>query len=547
MELRPAPAQALRRTLAAAARVALLAGPTVIAFRAGGYFEETTQIAGIVAWIVLAVLAVTVDGPIVPRTLAVRLALGGLAGYTLWVLLSRLWAPLAEPAGLDAQRDALYVAVLIAGALAWRDARPAPGAGRDPAAAGQPTRSGESGPPPGRPTRFGGSDPAAGPLARFDWARSVETVVALGILVVVGYGVLGRVLPGLIELHPSRRAGGRLDQPLTYWNAMGALAAMGVVLCARMAGDRLRPAALRMAAAAAGVPLGLGLYLTYSRGALAAVGCGLIVLALLAPTRGQIRALALVVGGAVVACLVASRLDGVASVKGALAHQERQGAVMLVVLVVVMAAAAGLAAWLARRDRGDRRLALPRWAFAAGWAAAIALALFPYAAAVVSERGEDNPSFGATASRLSSVGSNRYAYWRVAVRTFADHPLKGTGAAAFRADWLRQRPFRESVRDAHSLYFETLDELGIVGFGLLCALLAGVLLAVRRTMAHEPALVTGPAAALAVWAVHAGVDWDWEMPAVTLVALTLAGLLLARCEAIGPRPRPRRPAPPRPG
>jgi len=528
VELRDPPAQALRRTLAAAARVALLAGPTVIAFRAGGYFEETTQIAGIVAWIVLAVLAVTVDGPIVPRTLAVRLALGGLAGYTLWVLLSRLWAPLAEPAGQDAQRDALYVAVLIAGALAWRS-RPTLDAASNPAGSDA------------------GSDPAASRLARFDWARSVEAVVALGILVVVGYGVLGRVLPGLIELHPSRRAGGRLDQPLTYWNAMGALAAMGVVLCARMAGDRLRPPAIRMAAAAAGVPLGLGLYLTYSRGALAAVGCGLIVLALLAPTRGQIRALALVVGGAVVACLVASRLDGVASVKGALAHQERQGAVMLVVLVVVMAAAAGLAAWLARRDRGDRRLALPRWAFAAGWAVAIALALFPYAAAVVSERGEDNPSFGATASRLSSVGSNRYAYWRVAVRTFADHPLKGTGAAAFRADWLRQRPFRESVRDAHSLYFETLDELGIVGFGLLCALLAGVLLAVRRTMAHEPALVTGPAAALAVWAVHAGVDWDWEMPAVTLVALTLAGLLLARCEAIGPRPRPRRPAPPRPG
>ena len=27
--------------------------------------------------------------------------------------------------------------------------------------------------------------------------------------------------------------------------------------------------------------------------------------------------------------------------------------------------------------------------------------------------------------------------------------------------------------------------------------------------------------------VHCGVDWDWEMPALTLVALVLAGLLIA--------------------
>ena len=121
MELRDPPAQALRRGLAGAARVALLAGPTVIAFRAGGYFEETTQVAGIAAWIVLAILAVVVDGPIVPRTLAARLALGGIAAFALWVLLSRLtWAPLEGPAGEDVQRDALYVAVLVAGALAWR-------------------------------------------------------------------------------------------------------------------------------------------------------------------------------------------------------------------------------------------------------------------------------------------------------------------------------------------------------------------------------------------------------------------------------------------
>ena len=37
-------------------------------------------------------------------------------------------------------------------------------------------------------------------------------------------------------------------------------------------------------------------------------------------------------------------------------------------------------------------------------------------------------------------------------------------------------------------------------------------------------------AALVVWAVHSAVDWDWEMPALTLIALVLAGSLIAGAE-----------------
>ena len=32
----------------------------------------------------------------------------------------------------------------------------------------------------------------------------------------------------------------------------------------------------------------------------------------------------------------------------------------------------------------------------------------------------------------------------------------------------------------------------------------------------------------AVWAIHAGIDWDWEMPVVTLWLFALAGLALSR-------------------
>jgi hypothetical protein len=60
-----------------------------------------------------------------------------------------------------------------------------------------------------------------------------------------------------------------------------------------------------------------------------------------------------------------------------------------------------------------------------------------------------------------------------------------------------------------------------------------------RARRREPALTAGAIAALAVWAVHAGVDWDWEMPALTLVAVLLAGLLLGAAEEDDRRRLPR--------
>ena len=76
------------------------------------------------------------------------------------------------------------------------------------------------------------------------------------------YGLSERLLPGVLHFQRSLGAAGRLEQPLTYWNAMGALAAMGMVLCARLAGDATRAVALRTAAVVAAAPLRTGFYLT---------------------------------------------------------------------------------------------------------------------------------------------------------------------------------------------------------------------------------------------------------------------------------------------
>ena len=97
---------------------------------------------------------------------------------------------------------------------------------------------------------------------------------------------------------------------------------------------------MRLIAAAAGAPLGLGVYLSVSRGALFACLAGLVCLVVLAPARAQLHALAVTVAAGLLASVVASPFGGVTSLSGALGTRERQGAITLVALVVIAAAAA---------------------------------------------------------------------------------------------------------------------------------------------------------------------------------------------------------------
>jgi len=466
------------------ARAALVAGPVALAFFSGGFFDRPRDIALLAAGVVLAVLvAAAPAGELVPAHPAARVALLAAAGYAGWIGLSVTWAPVRDYAGDDAERALLYATVLAASAIAFRERRA---------------------------------------------ARALEPLVAAGAAIVIGYGLAGRLLPGIVTEHPQRSAVGRLDQPLTYWNATGALAAIGLVLCARVAGDRERPPALRAGAAAAAVPLGMGCYLSFSRGALAALAAGLLTLIVLAPTFAQLRATLLVAAAGAAGAIAAAASPAVRALEGSAGTREREGAIVLAVAVALMA----LAAVAAKVQSPDRPLPLPRWAGWAALAAIIALLVVPIAAAGGEQQAP--PATGATNERFASLGSNRYGYWRIAINTGLDHPLAGVGASGFRVAWLRHRDVDENVRDAHSLELETFAELGLVGVALLAALLGGVALSARAAHRVDPVLAAGPAAALTAWAFHSAIDWDWEMPALTLVAVVLAGALLAvRAEGRG--------------
>jgi hypothetical protein len=464
-------------------RAAILAGPSALAFASGGYFDHARLVALIAAWVLAGAAVALSDAPL-PRSRAGLAALGALAGYAGWIALSTTWAPLGGPAGDDMERAILYVGAFVAVAAAFR-----------PRSA----------------------------------ARAVEPVLALGAFVVTGYGLAGRLLPGIVHQHATASSAGRLDQPLTYWNASGALAALGLVLCARIAGDNDRRGELRCAAAAAAVPLAAGVYLSFSRGALAALAAGVIVLLVAAPSWIQLRAAATCLEAGALGAAACAAFGGVRDLAGSMHTRELQGAVVFVALLALMALAAAFAVWAQRAERAGTtrlgRLPLPSWAPLAAACLVVAIVVVPVA--VAKGTSTATPQFGETSARFGSVGSNRYEYWKVALKVAADHPLAGVGASGFAVEWLQRRDISDAAHDAHSLELETLAELGLAGFALLCAVFVSVALAARSVHARDPGLAAGPIAGLTLWALHAAIDWDWEMPALTLVAVACAGLLLS--------------------
>jgi len=131
---------------------------------------------------------------------------------------------------------------------------------------------------------------------------------------------------------------------------------------------------------------------------------------------------------------------------------------------------------------------------------------------------------GSLVDEAASRGGNRPWYWHVAWQEASEFPIAGRGAGTFELAWLEEQPIPESILDAHSLYLETLAELGLVGLGLLALALAPPLVAAFRGAS------AAAAGGYVAFLFHAGVDWDWEVPAVTVAGL-LCGAATLCCRA----------------
>ncbi|MGZ8695165.1 MAG: O-antigen ligase family protein, partial [Gaiellaceae bacterium] len=372
--------------------------------------------------------------------------------------------------------------------------------------------------------------------------RSIVTTFVGAIAVAVDalalYGLLTRLFPERLGSFDSISAY-RLSSPVGYWNSLGIVTAMGIVLTLGFAvRGRIVPRAL---AAAALVGLAPTLYFTFSRGAVIALALGSVALVVLDTRRLQLTiALLFVLPLPVLATVVATHYDALVTTGAPLADATRDGHRLALVLVPLALAAAFLGAALALVERHW----VPGTWLRRGYAVVVCGVAIAAAVAVIGHFGGPEtmvrdavdsfrgPPVGSSQSgvdltqRFGSLSSNgRITLWSAAWDDFRRNPVAGAGAGSFEWYWAKHQPIPGKARDAHSLYAETLAELGVVGLGLIVLAvllpLGGILRARRRPV------MPFAAAAYVAFIAHLGADWDWEVPVIVLAGLLCAAALLA--------------------
>jgi O-antigen ligase len=488
--------------------VALIAG---LALGGGGFDVTARHIAGLAVWLV--VVGLLVFGAASRATLGRPFwwAVGSFGAFALWSAISSLWSGSVELSVIEADRTLVYLGFFLAAFLiAQTDER------------------------------------------RQRFAEGLTIAVTLVALISLG----SRLLPHLLQVSDTLGTGPRLRYPLGYWNANGAMfgIAAGLLL---WTSRRAAWTGLRWLSVAAMPAVLLALYFTYSRGGLLALviaaGC---TIALSRDRLWMLASLAIGVLGALPAVLavqarrsLADNIDVQASV--------HQGVTVLLILIAGIALALALFAvlrWAERRGGGltGRAVELSRNPrVLKGVAAAVAVVAIGVAIAIGGRAWSqfsspdlqfpNNPE--QHFSQLSGAG--RHDFFRVAIEAFEEKPIGGIGAGTYQFAWDQHRSIQQPVHDAHSLYLEAFAELGIVGGLIVLALIGGLLWAGfsawRAAMHPQRERYAALFAAAFAFAVVAGIDWFWEIPALGGVFVLAAGVLAAaRCAQLAPASTPSR-------
>jgi hypothetical protein len=497
------PADSLGERLESAGRLlAELGLPFVLivylALKGGGYDEIIYDQVGVAVWWIVLLGALI---GILPRARIARsgwTALGMMAAFVCWTAIAISWSQSAEQSTAELGRVASYLGVF---ALAMACQRP-------------------------------------GSL------RRTVHAIAAAIALVAGLALMQRFHPswfpdnGAAKLIPASRA--RLNYPLNYWNGLAAMIAIGIPLLAVVA-QKARTLPGQALAAAAIPALTLAGYYTVSRGGALEIAVALVVLLALHPRR---LALLPVLGSSALGAgiLVAGANQRDALQNGLLSPAAHSQAGEMLAMTLVVCAGVGLVqiaiAVAARNGLGPRPAVsakTARRAFAGGLAVFVVVAVAAGLPGYLSDRWDEFkvPTGASTTSATrfdSSSGNGRYQWWQAALKADATDPLIGIGPGTYRYWWAQHGTIPGTVLDAHSLYFQTLAETGIIGLIPLLGLVGFVLFAgarFARRAGPDRTYLAGATAGCAAFATAAGVDWVWQLAVLPALFFLLAAAILA--------------------
>lgn len=490
------------------ARLGILAAGLIVvlyySFSAGGFFlvrRSYGELAILYLLLLGLLLGLDARGKL---PLAGRLEMGLLGAFALWTLLSVLWSYIPARSFEEFNRALLYLAGF---ALFWFY------------------------------------------LRRRQWLEWLGHLFVLIAVIVAADSMLGKVMPDVIS-HPDLFESNRLNFPLTYWNAMALMMVMAFPVALRVAASRAVPLLLRCGYAAVLFLFLSVLFFTFSRAGIVLLAVTLAVhLAGAAGSRLRLLLHAGIASLWTVFLVIISYLWLPAMVEtvpdpGARVSEGHQLGVVMVLLLLAAAGTQAAAWWFEGKVSVSAELGRR---IGAGLAVAGIIAVLAGGALAVGRQGgpgawleaqidviteaEKSEAVGSAEERLLSFQSERYQEYAVSLGAFAEKPLQGTGSGTWIVSWFRDRPYDVYVTDGHSLLFETMAELGLVGTLLLLSF-AGVFVVrsirdLRFLKAgRERGVFAAFFAACAAFLMHAMIDWDWEMPAVALPFFMFSGALL---------------------
>lgn len=472
-----------------------------LGFSAGGFFPGATALVALVLAIAMAVRAAVAADPLAGVSRPLLVSAVAFAAYSIWALVSFAWSGAPARVLLEFDRTLLYLlALLVFGSLLHTAPR----------------------------------------------LRLIVRGLLLGAVAICVAGLISRLLPTLLSVEPTTE--GRLDFPLTYEGSLGLIACLGIVFSLQLAMSVRQSAAARVIGSMTVPLLATTLLLTLSRASIVATVVGVVAFLVIARPRGTLTGLLAVVPPTVVAVLVTYDASSLFEPVAAGAEPAGAPGVALMIALSMLGAALTRLTLLPMDTRlasGGPSRPVRRAALAASgvMTTAALLAAIVLGAPQALERQFERLVQGDTASsaetedartRLTGAAGSvqiRLEYWSVALDAFAEEPVSGHGAGTYAVVWAQDRPESAAgnkVEDAHSLYLETLAELGAVGLLLLLVALGTIFFGFfRGVRGSERSVYAALLAAGLAWAVHAAMDWDWEMPAVTLWLFAAGGAALA--------------------